>query len=986
MTLSYEVAGQRAAVALDAVDQRLWLDAVYGAISSDGKRVFAIRNLDTVQMRGNTRFGMRPFGRMGESLDAPGNTLTAYDLRTEGKRLWKADGENHPQLDGCFFLGPPIAVGDTLYVIAEFANSIHLIQIDAAEGEIQWKQPLANLERSVLFDAGRRLAGATPAYANGLVICPTGAGSVVAVDPVDRSLQWAFRFEVDPAAATRTNAGWQQAFGAYQPALEAQWHRNRALVAGNVVLVTAPECDQLYCLDLATGLKRWSINRGDHCYLAGVAKNRAVLVGDNHVSLIELATGKPVAGAAKLELPSGQSIAGLGVLAETLLMLPLSGNEIGIVDIAKGAVQRTLALREGDAAGNLAFHRGALVLQSATSVARFDQLSTLRDQLAGSNVPSATALRVEGELAWGEGDLDRAIDLFRGAYKLEPDESQIRRRFSSAPFAGMRADYQRYRKDDQLLSELLNDSAQRIELLRFHIEGSLAAGDPAAALGYATALYEIDREGLIDANDRGHQVQAERWFAARLGEIWERADASERNRIADRIAELEADVVDKGTTSQLSRFVSYFGAIPAGRDARVALAHEWMASNRVREAELLLLQTDPAERVAQLRDFDAAEQLPLADELLPADHPQRLARDDTAYLADWPDGSVEVDVAPGRVAAAAPADFGTGGQSRNRNNLRFMIEPLWGGVPWSGPRRLAISYGSPPQLLAWNELGEVTHGVPLQFALLQNANSNTQVRCIRFGHFAVLAAGEDIAAIDLRSAALRQSPTMWTSDNDNSSRSRTLRALQNRGSTVFIPDQSPTPPGPAGELCTAAPLGVVVRSDDVLRCFDPVDGDLLWQRRDVPTSGTTFGDWQYLFLLADGDTTGIIISLIDGTTVGNWNIPEGKIITTCGRHVATSQYQDGQRLLRLVDVLTGDTLLERNYTKAAKSCQLPPRLMAWMEPSGKTEMLDLEAGALSVQPAARARARDGKHSPGRLRQPYYLRLKYPFGAAAQYGG
>ena len=41
----------------------------------------------------------------------------------------------------------------------------------------------------------RRLAGLSPSYANGILVCPTGANSVVAVDLATRALLWGYRFK-----------------------------------------------------------------------------------------------------------------------------------------------------------------------------------------------------------------------------------------------------------------------------------------------------------------------------------------------------------------------------------------------------------------------------------------------------------------------------------------------------------------------------------------------------------------------------------------------------------------------------------------------------------------------------------------------------------------------------------------------------------------------------------------------------------------------
>jgi len=56
-------------------------------------------------------------------------------------------------------------------------------------------------------DAGRRLSGATPSYDGGVLICPTSAGAVVAVDATTRSLLWGFQY------VKRPEVNQQQFFG-----------------------------------------------------------------------------------------------------------------------------------------------------------------------------------------------------------------------------------------------------------------------------------------------------------------------------------------------------------------------------------------------------------------------------------------------------------------------------------------------------------------------------------------------------------------------------------------------------------------------------------------------------------------------------------------------------------------------------------------------------------------------------------------------------
>lgn len=930
--LQFVADDQRSQIVLDSIEQRLWADSVYGALSSDGHRVYAIRDLASVNLRANARLQVGFFGRMGNEMPEPGNTLTAYDLKTEGKRLWEVNGDTTPQLTGCFFLGAPIAVGDSLYVLAEFANAIHLLELNAASGDLMWQQPLANMERSVLFDVGRRLAGATPSHTNGLIYCPTGAGSVMAIDPVARSLAWAFRFEVDESVGSRVDARYQQQLDAYQPNMGSRWQRNRVVAAGDAILVTAPECKELYCLDGRLGEKRWSIERGEHRYLAGVADGRVVLVGDRHVSLVDLKTGKPIDDGDRVELPKEVVVTGLGLLAGEMMILPLSGNQFGVIDLAAGKLDRVVAIREGHSVGNLAYHRGTLLSQSGHSLSRFDQLSTLANQLASSASTAdltADALRIQGEIAWSEGNLDKAIGLFVQAHQKFADDALVRRRLSGALVAGLRTDYARYQSHTELLSQLATDTKGQLQLYRFIVDGSLDAGEPKVAFEYARKIYDIDQDDMV-SDGEGHLVQAERWFVGRLDRIWNSADVPLRESITANVEQLYSGAVESAVPSDLSRLVRYFGASTAGRAARLALVQNWVSDNRASEAELILLQGG--------RDEAASLATAMA------------ATTSTMYKVDefsqWPHGKVEVTTESIRGEPAQPSLITSRNRSRT-STIRTQLEARSNGVAWTGPAQLAVAYGAPGELVGWNDLGEVTLGVPLQFTVLQSTNSNAKVTCIRFGNFAVLGAGTQVASIDLGLGSDRQGPLLWSSTPTKNNSTRTLRAIRfAAGRQVFQATQPNNKnDNLAGQLCAASPWGVVVREGDSVRCLDPVSGDLLWQRRGMPTSGATYGDRRHLFLIADGEATGQIISMVDGSTFGQWKLPEGKAVASCGSHLAVSRFRAGRRVINVVDILTGEQLVERKYSRSAKHSMADPTTLAVMEPTGELEVIDLQAGA-----------------------------------------
>ncbi|MFM8708019.1 MAG: hypothetical protein ACKOHK_08040, partial [Planctomycetia bacterium] len=73
-----------------------------------------------------------------------------------------------------------------------------LAGLDADTGRLEWSQPFAEVDERWAIDNrdnhGRRLAGLSPALAEGVLVCPTGAGAVVAIDLATRTLLWAHEY------------------------------------------------------------------------------------------------------------------------------------------------------------------------------------------------------------------------------------------------------------------------------------------------------------------------------------------------------------------------------------------------------------------------------------------------------------------------------------------------------------------------------------------------------------------------------------------------------------------------------------------------------------------------------------------------------------------------------------------------------------------------------------------------------------------------
>ena len=131
------------------------------------------------------------------------NILAAVDLAT-GEIQWEIGGArgDHKNREhaGTFFLGSGLPLESALYCLGEQDGEISLFKLEPATGKTIWSQrlvtPLGRLPHFPL----RRLAGDNPSYASGILICPTSAGVVAAVDPASRTLLWEYRYAINVAA------------------------------------------------------------------------------------------------------------------------------------------------------------------------------------------------------------------------------------------------------------------------------------------------------------------------------------------------------------------------------------------------------------------------------------------------------------------------------------------------------------------------------------------------------------------------------------------------------------------------------------------------------------------------------------------------------------------------------------------------------------------------------------------------------------------
>jgi outer membrane protein assembly factor BamB len=359
-------------------------NGVLGTLSTDGARVYAVDDLAIPAYRSVHRFGPRWAPQEPAWPDfGPGLTDAVYYSRllaldaASGSLAWAVGGRGGDQeageLSDCYFLGPPLPLDHRLYVLAEKNNELSLVCLSAADGALVWRQPLALAPTRLLLDPGRHIHAARPVYGDGLLVCPTNAGVVVAVDLLTRGLAWAYTYETE--ALTQSEPAEGRRGRATPPHTVAEWTVPATVIQDGRVVVAAPDERSVHCLSLRDGSLLWKVGRAaDDRYVAGVIDGKVLVVGKQSCRALDLEDGKQL-WQLETGLPCGH-----GVAAGHVYYLPLreAGRDeepavyaIDVIDVTAGAVLAHTPWPRKDVPGNLLFRDGDIISQTALGVTAY---------------------------------------------------------------------------------------------------------------------------------------------------------------------------------------------------------------------------------------------------------------------------------------------------------------------------------------------------------------------------------------------------------------------------------------------------------------------------------------------------------------------------------------------------------------------------------------------------------------------------------------
>jgi outer membrane protein assembly factor BamB len=636
-------------------------NSLMGAISSVGRLVFVVdsNSVNSYEEVQDTGIYVRQFLNRLVAVHAVGPNA--------GRVAWVQDGSlparfKKPDRATQFsFLGPPLPGPTELVCLTEHDDEVHLSGFETHSGAMLWTQPLCAVEQFEQFDPERHETACLPARADGIVVCPTNTGLLVAVDQVRLNLLWATFIDDLPDLKRQQIRG-----NPRSQALGYPGFMPHVMISDRRVIYLPSRSTLLHCLDLQTGKILWSIPRADAEFVGAVADNQVLVVGKQSCRSVSLQDGKEIWTTAT-GMPAGR-----GVALRNQYVLPLGDGHLALLDLKTGRDQGTKVLRSEIDLGHLVADRERVYSISQRGLVAFPQVDAVLARGEGPDVGRQHGvLMAEANLVIGKvREADRQLRVALASDLPTVDRERARKDLKELLFQRL-ADEPDFSNDDvATLDQLLGSPTEQF---RFLIAAASRANDLAeSSMPFARRTFRLS-PGVLGAAIPGQ----EDWIISPA--VWCRLQlsASQRKGFGSDIRRLLHDqALAQGThsLSELGRYVRVFNDEPTVKRTRVTLASKLSAEGSLHASETLLLRNrsdhqpevaaEAAMRLAELWEksgfaLDAAKQLnalttefadvPLSDGVTGQRHVERMAADRPAKRAwlqsrvpEWPVDHVEI--------------------------------------------------------------------------------------------------------------------------------------------------------------------------------------------------------------------------------------------------------------------------------------------------------------------------------------------------------
>lgn len=946
-----------------------------GTISSDGRQLYVLEDPAVV----SPRQPGQAWGWDNNSDDSGGgNTLFAYQLAT-GRQRWEvggaADGESFDlPLAGTFFFGPPTWSEHELLVVGERDSEIRLYALSPATGQPVWSQLIGFSDADIRTDIGRRWWSGQPSVGQGVIVCPTTAGWLVAIDRATRSLMWGYPLSSQPKADNNNGNG-----GSLVPsaALNARWSPTPPIITGNRVLYSPPESQFLYCLNLLDGKLLWRKSRGNSIYVAGVFGSRVVVVDRDEIKAYSLEDGKQ-SWSIQTAAPSGR-----GVIVEGHYYLPLATGELWSIDLSRGVVDHKTYLPAGATPlGNLGFYQGLLVSSSVQGITAFEQREAIVAEIASrrqTNANDPWALLREADMAALERRYDDCLKLLD---RLAPEElpadlaTRYRERRWNTLVASIRSNLESPETAASLkeLTSLATQPEEQLLCQRLRAEWLAAAGNFEPAFEQYLALATKSPEAQVPLDETGKiHARHDLWVSGCLRDLWERLPAETRSQLDQRVTDL-ADKSLQGSLADRQHFLTTFGYHPAAVPVQQKLVEELATRGDFLAAERLLLHLQSSSE-PQLA-ATATERLArlMLEHKLTSDagwyYNQLQQRYPSEKLADGK--TVTELLASLKDSDQLPSATRTGwsdwhadgvqvqrmGLSYSHNNYSQDLSRSGSHVPFF--REIAVDLDQSRQRLEMQRVsdGSTYWELPLR-AKARTPDGVLGVAQSSAHHLTILYRGvlHSLSPVDRR--------VLWTHTLEDRLGAQGYYASQNHtpvprmqlASEIKLPQRLTTlqSGGAAGGMLSLANQQIVCyQGRRRLTVLDSITGDIKWTYDGLGPNTQILGGEDVLYLQATSSTSNLALRSLDGRPckIDDLDNLLGKTIAFVGKDLILSESQkskdrsSNKRIVRLqrFDPLSGQTVWTTDISRSTLLSAIDENRLAMLSPDGHFDLLSLHTG------------------------------------------
>ncbi len=965
---------------------RVWGSSAFGNFSCDSQRFYFVSTTDEQPINSNAIFNFaRPFA-------STTNYLEGVGLAKEGSILWRIGGENgnaEPKLAGAYFLGPPLAFQGQLYTLLEINGETRLAVLDPETGKLLWQQQLLQTQGTASNqDSNRRAMALSPTISDGVIVCPTGYGAVVAVDMQSRNLRWAKTYASNRPSPINTLGRNFQPEDTYDP-LEERWHEPMVVAHQGLVVLTPPDANILLCLDILTGESKWKSDgerRGNGRYVLGINDTCVVMVGNTEVYAYQL-DGKKLAW--HLPFPKGQSCVGKGLWLGSSILIPLSNQQIIKVDASTGALQDTVTVNTP--LGNLFAYKEQLLSATPTAVSVFHTRESLEREMrerTSKDPDDAWTLNQRSQVSLAAGDVAKAVELLEMSFKIDPENADTRFLLVETLLKAIETDFDRYQAIAQRYDRVFELSEQRFRYLQ-----SVALGNVRNKLHYAAfvRLLELIKARLSEnfptqqrhremlSIAQGYEVDSDAWIATLFARTYNSATSEEQAKMRVAIVR-ELESINDSMLTTKRQMLRYFAWLPDAAPTVYLVARE-LIDEDVTTAERLmqpaLMSQDQTMRIQAaelLHDRPIEDWWRLGPFGMYSPDENQLDIQGPGLSGFSPTGAAinEVrDNALARMQSMKP-EWPVGLVQSQKGNPGDRVNELdtiqrGGSPPLEGPQQ---RYGRPrlnvrrlhSTVIVSNELGQTVRMLNVDRGT--GDGTDDFARCQIDGGLLLIETASELLALDLYRNSSDSDSVLWRHSLTSPAAAPSREAVQARVELEASPLGFSTVKRATGaRLAVVGPLtpaGVLVQTATSISMLDALSGTVLWSREGY-SDQTRFASQDLEVAVVEPSTGAIqILDCRDGQELrrrefkGDWRhwFSHGPLIIDYKMGVSgkvgagLTEDADNPSTLRIWNALTGDEIKQIELAPRSRATVSDQRYLVALEPTiaktGELHYLDLE--------------------------------------------